>query len=112
VYKLESEIKQLEESRRQFALDYNWYQLAVNGASLDELNRDQTGFLGQSNVNGDDSKDVESSGGGGGGSTTKAKSSNSSPVALQSYGTPYIVYSLHDFEILEDLYSIKLQSMK
>lgn len=122
VSKLECEIKQTEESRRQFALDYNWYQLTANGASLDELNNDQCALLGQStrlSVEDGDNEDDDleelrrltaGSGKSKGASSSHHNSSNNtslSPVLL--HGTPYIVYSLQDYEILEDLYAIKMQ---
>ena len=98
-------------------LDYSWYQLAANGASLDELNADHSELLGHKPDEGSDiNHDLEElrrlTGG-----CNKSKQTNSpsatnntslSPVLLQ--GTPFIVYSLQDYEILEDLYSIKMQN--
>ena len=118
VCKLEQEIKQLEENRRQFLLDYNWYQLMANGASIDELNQDQNELLGstrnQSEID-DDLEELRKLTGKSSGSNDEKKdnensssSSQLSPVLLQ--GTPYIVYSLQDYEILEDLFVIKMHN--
>jgi hypothetical protein len=140
VSKLEREIKQLENSRRQFLLDYNWYQLTANGASLDELDQEQNDLLFKfhshnlqseletmeensfmsakskeereieeelkllQRLTGKQQKANDST-------TTPSSIKNSScisPVNLQ--GTPYVVYSLQDYEILEDLFAIKMHS--
>lgn len=128
VSKLEDEIKKLEESRRLFMLDYNWYQLAANGATLDDLDHTQHEFLSinpkkqeqnaaSSNPIDEDLEELRKLTSGLNKSANKSKTASSpsgnsslSPVLL--HGTPYIVYSLQDYEILEDLFAISSKTNK
>ena len=87
VYKLENELKQLEESRRQFLLDYKLFQLNHNNC-LDDFD--------------DNNNNNRTS------TSSNSNNSNSNPAAAVILpGAPFVVYSLQDCEILEDLSFLK-----
>ena len=97
VTKLENEMKQLEENRNKYLLEYNWYQMTVNGAMLNTIccsaNND---FVNDENLQ---PNQVFNN------SKINCNDSHMTPGML--IGTPYIVHSLHDHDILEDLFEIK-----
>lgn len=84
--KILSEIEHLEESRRQFLLEYDLYKL---------------------NQNEEDEENDEANSAAAATTSTKKRKKNS-PVLLT--GTPYVVYTLPENEILEDLSLIKMHN--
>lgn len=84
--KIQSEIEHLEESRRQFLLEYDLYKL---------------------NQNEEDEENDEANSAAAATTSTKKRKKNS-PVLLT--GTPYVVYTLPENEILEDLSLIKMHN--
>ncbi len=123
---MENEIKQLKEKRRQFLLDYNYYQLNNTGYIENEC-EDANNLLNNERPNPVDStqptltsiKDepIKSKRINGKKTTTRSPTTiinnnnccaNLSPCALP--GAPFIVYSLQDYDILEDWSIIKMHS--
>lgn len=93
--KLESDIKQLEERRHQFLLDYHWYQMAANGLGINDL-------IEKSEPVESDEKRPKVVG-----STAAVAASSTSQ---HNPNEPFVVYSLTDYEIMEDLCAIKMYS--
>ena len=125
--RLENEIKHLKEKRRQFLLDYHFYQLSNNG--FIENQNEENSLVGKIEI-ADESKrrptdellsakssslkeelaktKRNSSRKSTGKSPVNNNCSNLSPVVLP--GAPFIVYSLQDYDILEDWSIIKMHS--
>lgn len=133
--RIELEIGKLEEKRRQFTLDYGIYQLSGNSGNSN--NDESNGENSQSpdvETNATDeslrkSKRTNSTSTNANGKKTNASKTNAqstnnndaslSPVNLTTntlvaplllQGTPFIVYSLQDYDILEDLSIIKMHT--
>jgi hypothetical protein len=121
IAKIESEIRQLEENKRQFLLDYNLFKLNQNGCfdDGDILLHELTGLDNHENLDneienintndfGEETQQQEEI------PSKKSKkcSKKSSPVSNQIImpGAPFIVYSLHDYDILEDWSIIKMHN--
>ncbi len=129
---MENEIKQLKEKRRQFLVDYNYYQLSNNGYIENESedvnnllnkfeNHEKSSPVEGSNIvqpiiNGMKEEPIKSKRINGKKTTVKSPTaiitnnncSNLSPCVLP--GAPFIVYSLQDYDILEDWSIIKMHS--
>lgn len=132
VAKLEHEIKEMEEKRRQFLLDYNLFQLESNASTKDSKNDEEEIFL-ETDVNFNNSEKTSSILSPNSVSesindnltledlTKKSKKSKKSPKSnhisnsnkndtspMTFHGSPFIVYSLQDYDILEDWSIIKM----
>ena len=129
--RLDAEIKQLKEKRRQFLLDYHLYQLNQNGFIENEENTDTTGneqcddenecpTESKSVTNADPDVVVKEEPGKfakrNSNNTTpnsKSKANTKSPTSFSPVifqGAPIIVYSLQEYDILEDWSIIKMHS--
>jgi len=110
---IEKEIRQLEENRRQFILDYSYYQMCQYGRLSDDEDESNdaatTGDWERKESGPIDQEDQAS--------CTKSSSSNKqAPIGntatlttpLNLSGTSIIVYSLQEYEILEDYSIIKM----
>jgi hypothetical protein len=122
ISKIETEIRQLEENKRQFLLDYNLFKINQNGCfddgdillhELTGLDNHQNEDNDNENINNNDfeeetqqqeeipSKKSKKC-------SKKTTSPASNPVIMP--GAPYIVYSLQDYDILEDWSIIKMHN--
>ncbi|RNA14526.1 breast cancer metastasis-suppressor 1 [Brachionus plicatilis] len=132
VAKLEHEIKEMEEKRRQFLLDYNLFQIGPN--DLDKTQRNEGENMNLEidvNFNSSDKMSTNTSPNSISESINsqftpeesakKNKKSKKSPKSSQNinsnrnstspmvfHGSPFIVYSLQDYDILEDWSIIKM----
>jgi amino acid permease len=101
--RIENEIRNLEESRRQFIVDYGIYQIKETGSfNSFDIDSKQKSNKHQMKSRHNSSLSI----GGGTGGTAVASSTGS----FISSGSPFIVYSLHDYDILEDWSIIKMHS--
>jgi len=127
VNKLENQIKQLEESKRQFMLEYSLFKLNQNGSMEDEDGQQNIDSINNNNENDESNnhdKSLEEDLNMSSNSKKKlnssfnkktsnkkspnSKYSNISPVLMP--GAPFIVYSLNDYDILEDWSIIKMHN--
>jgi hypothetical protein len=119
--KIESEIRQLEENKRQFLLDYNLFKLNQNGCfddgnillhELTGLNNNENDVIENENINnndfGEETQQQEEIPSKKSKKCTKKSSPVSNPVIMP--GAPFIVYSLQDYDILEDWSIIKMHN--
>jgi len=112
--RIENEIKQIEESRRQFLVDYEIHQLNENG-SIQAAVDSSLDMNAGSSTTGDYTADLapkkvkrKKSQLNGVGLGTAASLASPSPLTLA--GGPFIVYSLPDYDILEDWSVIKMHA--
>ncbi len=85
---IENEIRQLEENRRQFLLDYELHQLQTQS---DEVNDQVIYDKGELNELENDERMISKQVG-----------------SFSRNEEPYIVYNLHDQDILEDWFTLKM----
>jgi hypothetical protein len=124
--RIESEIKQLEEKRRQFTLNYSIYQLDMATAAAQEEDPAESDMalaakeeeeeggdeqLRKSKRTNGNEKSKQSKGSGNSGSTTSVEAGVTNMVTpLLLHGTPYVVYSMNDYDIMEDWSIIQMHS--
>lgn len=132
VAKLEHEIKEMEEKRRQFLLDYNLFHLESNRSIKNSKNDDEemnleinvnfnsekmnsnispnsvAGELINENLTLEDlaKKSQKSKKSPKSNQNNNANKNSTSPINF--HGSPFIVYSLQDYDILEDWSIIKM----
>jgi hypothetical protein len=123
VSKLESDIRHFEDSKRQFLLDYNLYKLNHTGCINDgDIVLHDLSTLDNDSIGIEEDKDYEKVNGANQDYTSKKfveekqkpmNNDNKSSDTLQPVilpGAPFIVYTLQDYDILEDWSIIKMHN--